>query len=164
MSKSRIGPNGQGPLRLFSLALALAALQGCALLFTPPEVRIVGVELATLGLSSGTAEVVLEVTNNGSRNMAIQGFAYALEVREGANEEGWKMLTEGFHSQEVSLSGNEVRRVRVPVPFEYEALGTALRSFLSRGEVPYRLSGEVRIGSSGMGLQVPFRSQGVLKP
>ena len=161
-SRTRTGRGRLLPLAL--VAALLAALPSCALLFKPPQVRIVGVELATLGLTSGTAEVVLEVTNEGSRDMTIRGFAYGLEVRDAGTEGAWKQLTEGYHAQEVSLPGNAVQRVRIPVPFEYEALGAALRSFLARGEVPYRLSGEVQMGGTGMGIRTPFRSEGVLKP
>ena len=39
-----------------------------------------------------------------------------------------------------------------------------LQSFLSEGEVPYRLRGEVWLGGSSVGLQIPFRSRGRLRP
>ncbi len=45
----------------------------------------------------------------------------------------------------------------LPVSFEYRALGAALGSFLSRGEIPYRLRGEVSVKGLGMSLGIPFR-------
>jgi LEA14-like dessication related protein len=127
-------------------------------------VEIVGVELSSLGLSSGVAEVTLEVTNEGSRQMDIRGFLYELEIRDIGDDGDWHQLAEGFFDHSLSIPGKEMREVRVPVPFEYSGLGAALRSFLAEGEVPYRLMGEVWIGGSSFGLQIPFRSRGVLKP
>jgi LEA14-like dessication related protein len=146
------------------LGVAFLAPGGCALFFKAPEVRIVGVEVVALGLTSGTAELTLEVTNRGRRDMSIRGLGYRLEVRDPKSEESWSSLAEGFFPDEVLLPGRESRKVTLPVPFQYEALGAALRSFLASGEVPYRVSGDVRVGGSGMAVQIPFRSDGVLKP
>jgi LEA14-like dessication related protein len=146
------------------LLLTAGLLQGCALFFKPPAVEIVNVEIVALGLTSGTAEVVLDVTNEGSRQMDLRGFLYEIEVRDPRDEGGWASLAQGFYNQELSIPGRESRRVRVPVPFQYSALGAAVRSFLSEGEVPYRLAGEVWMGGSNVGLQIPFRTRGVLKP
>ena len=54
--------------------------------------------------------------------------------------------------------------MKVPVPFQYSALGVAVQSFLSEGEIPYRLRGEVSIGGSSVGVQIPFRSRGTIRP
>lgn len=164
MQTSRIRGNGAAPASILLLAFLLPVLTGCASFFTPPSVRIVGVDLVSVGLTSGTAEVTLEVTNQRSREMKIRGFLYRLEVRGSGGEEGWAMLADGTHPQEIVLPGDQVQEIVIPVPFEYRALGAALRSFLANGEVPYRLSGEVQVGGSRMGFTVPFSSEGILKP
>jgi LEA14-like dessication related protein len=146
------------------LLLVLGSAQGCALFFKAPAVEIVDVEIVALGLTSGTAEVVMDVTNESGRQMDIRGFLYEIEVKEPRDDGGWSSLAEGFYNHELSIPGRETRRVNVPVPFQYSALGAAVRSFLSEGEVPYRLKGEVWIGGSNVGLQIPFRTRGVLKP
>jgi LEA14-like dessication related protein len=152
--------------RAGALLLVLVAGQAsaCSLFFKAPRVEVVGVELVSLGLRSGTAEVELEVTNRSSRGMSVHGLQYRIEVKEPGAEGAWALLAEGFHADQVELPGRQVRRVKVPVPFQYEALGAALRSFLARGEIPYRVTGEVRVGGSGMRLQIPLRSTGVLRP
>ena len=151
-------------LRPFALAAALAPICACAALFSPPSVEIVGVELVSLGLTSGTAAVTLDLANQSSRKIDIIGFLYDLEVWDSEDDNGWKRLAGGFHSEEIVLQGKWVQRVTLPVPFEYRALGAALRSFLALGEVPYRLRGEVSVKGFGIGLTVPFQSEGVLKP
>jgi len=130
-------------------------------------VEIVDVGLVSLGLSSGTVSVSLDLTNPGSRELTVRGFRYQLEVLEALHEgsergNGWTRLAGGFHADEIRVPGKAKERVVIPVPFEYRALGAALRSFLARGEVPYRLSGEVAVRSWGMTVQVPFRTEGAL--
>jgi LEA14-like dessication related protein len=130
-------------------------------------VEIVEVSLVSLGLSSGTASVALDLTNSSSRELTVRGFRYELEVLEALDEgpnrgNGWTRLAGGFYAEELQVPGKATERLVIPVPFEYRALGAALRSFLARGEVPFRLSGEVAVRSWGMTVQVPFRTQGAL--
>lgn len=154
---------GRFPGRMLSL-LFLGALQGCLLFFQAPAVRIVGVEVLSLGMSSGTAEVALEVTNQGRSEMRIRGFLYQVQVESPEDGGGWNKLTEGFHDQILTIPGGESREVRVPVPFQYSALGNAFRRLLSTGDLPYRLKGEVWMGGANRGLQIPFRSEGTIRP
>ena len=154
--------------RAIMAAAAVAALAGCSHLYSPPSVTIVGVDLVSAGLTSGTAEVTLDVTNQQSGKLDVLGFLYELEVRDpggdGSSDGPWQKLAGGFHGERVVIEGRQARRISLPVPFEYRALGVALRSFLSAGEVSYRIRGEVRVRRLGAERRVPFRSQGVLKP
>jgi len=157
-----------GFLRVALGAGLLAALPGCSLLYTPPSVTIVGVSLVSVGLTSGTAEVILDVTNQRSGKLDVRGLLYDLEVRDQGEavgqEGGWQRLAGGLHPEQVVVDGNTTHRMSLLVPFQYRALGAALRSFLTAGEVPYRIRGEVRVRSLGSERTVPFRSQGVLRP
>lgn len=148
----------------WTLGLALLGLPGCLPFLAPPSVDFVGVELKTLGLRSGTAEVTLDVTNHGSRETTIRALLYTVEVKRPGEEGEWVTLAEGAHNKEVRLPGKGTQRVSVPVPFEYEAVGAAIMSFLAEGGCPYRISGEVSTGRSGVWVNIPFRDRGVLKP
>jgi LEA14-like dessication related protein len=142
----------------------LIGIHGCTLFFRAPSVKIVGVDLVSLGLNSGTAEVSLEVTNQESREMQIRGFLYEIEVGKSREGGGWNQLAEGFHDNPVTIPGGQTVTVKVPVPFEYSAVGEAVRRLLSTGDLPYRMKGEVWLGGGRMGLQIPFRSQGTIRP
>jgi LEA14-like dessication related protein len=146
------------------LALGLLLSSGCAAFFTPPTVEIVGVELVSLGITSGTVAVVLDVTNEGSRDLNVRGLLYDLDVRGSEEGGAWERLVGGEHSEEIVIAGKETQRVRIPVPFEYRALGAAVQSFLSRGEVPYRLQGKVSVQGLGTSFEVPYRAEGVIQP
>lgn len=151
-------------LRALAWVGLIGFTQGCAIFYQPPVVEIVGVEVVSLGLSSGTVEVALEVTNESGRQMNIRGFLYEIEVKGPDDGAKWATLAEGFFDRALVIPGREMQKVRVPVPFEYAVLGDVIRSLLSSGEVPYRLKGEIWLGGSKLGLQIPFRHEGVLKP
>jgi LEA14-like dessication related protein len=153
-----------GTLHALFVASAVLLTQGCASIYSPPSVEIVGVELVAVGLTEGLAEVTLELTNEGLRDLNINGVIYDLEVSTSEEDPEWITLSNGFFDGAVSIPRGRSERVKVPVPFQYEAVGQAVRTFLQRGEVPYRLSGEVWVGGSGVGLQIPFRTEGILPP
>lgn len=147
--------------------LAILAAAGCALFFQPPEVRVVGLRVASLGITSGIAELDLEVSNENSSDVDIQGFRYRLDIQRPRGEEGageWTELGEGFHGDSTTLKAGETSRVTIQVPFAYEAVGAAARSLLREGEVRYRLEGELGIDHGLREYQVPLRTTGVLSP
>lgn len=159
-------PEGAGPAGIAVLA-ACALLGACSLAFQPPEVRIAEVRLASLGLTQGTAELELEVVNRNRRSLDVQGVRYHLQVRDDLEEpqEGrWVTLGEGFHSEAVALQGGDTTFVTVDVPFRYRAVGAAIRSLLRRGEVDYRLDGEVEVAGPLGPARVPIRTEGSLGP
>jgi LEA14-like dessication related protein len=151
-------------LALVVATALLGTLPGCAFFYKAPSVEIMEVQVTSLGLSSGTAVVALGVTNQSGREMSIRGFLYLVEVKAPGVDGSWTTLAEGFFDHALVIPGHETEAVNVPVPFEYAGLGEALRSLLSAGEIPYRVKGEVWIGGTNSGLQVPFRQEGVLKP
>jgi hypothetical protein len=150
-----------GRVLLWALLLSVGGLSGCFLV-KPADVEIVGVEIASLGFTSGTADVMLAVTNESGGTMSIQGFLLELEVEDTEGDGGWRRLAEGFHSERLELRGGETREVVLRVPFEYAALGAAARSYLARGEVAYRVAGELWLGGDRVGIKVPFRRRGTL--
>jgi len=144
--------------------MVLLGSASCAALFTPPSVEIVEVALVNLGLTSGTAAVTLDVTNSGSKELNLEEFFYEVSVKNPKGEDAWTRLAGGIHTERIVIPGEEVQRVTVPFPFEYRALGAALQSFLSSGEVPYRVHGRVSVRRFGTSFDVPFRSEGILIP
>jgi LEA14-like dessication related protein len=149
---------------VLSLAAATSIVSGCALFLKAPSGEIVGVELVSLGITSGTVAVVLDVTNEGSGDLNVLGLFYDVEVRGAEGEDAWTRLVGGEYSEEIVIPGRETQRVRVPVPFEYRSLGAAVRSFLARGEVPYRLHGKVSVRGFGTRFEVPYRAEGIIQP
>lgn len=158
---------------VLATALLLGLLsQGCAFFYDPPEVRVVGLRVASLGFTAGTAELDLDVHNRNSRDIEVRGLRYRLDVRRPEDDEeggedaadAWTVLAEGFHAEPTTLTGEERTRVTIEIPFDYEALGTAVRSFLREGRVRYRLEGALGIDGPLGEYEVPLRTTGALRP
>lgn len=146
-----------------ALLLVAVALAACSMAFRAPGVRIVAVRLVALGLTQGTAEMELQVSNPNDRGLDVRGVRYHLRVQdEAAEEERWLTLGEGYHSEPVRLGGHDTTRVTVSVPFRYRAVGAAIRSLVDRGEIPYRLEGEVEVAGPLGPVRVPIRTRGTV--
>lgn len=149
------------PRLLGGLALALL-VTGCALFYRDPEIRIVDVRVVGLGLTSGTAEVTLEVDNPNRFALEVREFAYLLEVAEG--EDRWTELTRGATMDTIRISRRSVQEVILPVPFQYQGAGSALRAWFETGRIEYRFQGELTARAPTRTLNFPVRSSGTIVP
>jgi LEA14-like dessication related protein len=159
-------PGGRGPVSGVRAALLVALallLPGCALFYEEPEVRIAEVTLTEVGLSGATVEVGLDVRNPNPGALTSSGLRYVLsfEAPEDGGEE-WRTVAEGESTDEVSVPGQETRRVQVAVPFRYDELGRAVAALLQSGELRYRLAGDVDFDAPLGDLRVPFQHTGNL--
>ncbi len=146
------------------LLALLLGVAGCSLFVRSPEVAIADVRVVGLGLSGGTAEVLLAVDNPNRFALEVRAFEYLLEISDPARPERWDTLAVGVAPDTVRLPGRTETVVPLEIPFRYNALGTALRAWLQGGEIPYRVQGEVRARGAGIQRDLPFRSRGTLTP
>jgi LEA14-like dessication related protein len=149
---------------LATLVLVGVTTASCALFARSPEVTIADVRVVGLGLTGGTAEVLLEVDNPNRFDLEVREFRYLLEVSDPQAPEVWDTLAVGVSADTVRLGGREVTVVPLRIPFRYAAVGTALRAWMQGGGVPYRLEGAVRARGAGVQRDLPFRSRGSLTP
>jgi hypothetical protein len=63
----------------------------------------------------------------------------------------------------VSIPAEDTASVEVHVPFEMAPFGTALSRLLRRGELEYRLTGELQV-TAPRRVRVPFDRRGVFRP
>jgi LEA14-like dessication related protein len=153
------------PLAVLAMLLAiLATVPACGLLVRSPQVAIVDVRVVGLGISGGTAEILLQVDNPNRFNLEVREFSYLLEVADPSRPEQWDTLAVGVTADTLQLDRRATSVVPLLVPFRYSALGTALRAWMQGGEIPYRLEGEVRARGAGFQRDLPFRSRGALTP
>ena len=165
MSKSRAGAR----IVFLALLAGLLLLPGCRLLFQEPSVRILDLELGDVGFTSATADVRLEVDNPNWFKLDILGFAYGLELEDpgeagdgeaASTEASWVRLAEGRHEEALAVPAGEVAELELEVPFDYEGMGAAVRSFLAQGAIPYRLQGDVEGQLLFWTLDFPFEAGG----
>lgn len=122
-----------------------------------------------MGLTSATADVRVEVENPNWFELDLLGFAYELELEDpgqdgegGSAEPTWVRLAEGHHDEALSVPAGETARLELEVPFGYEGMGAAVRSFLAQGTIPYRLQGDVEGRLLFWTLTFPFQAGGTI--
>lgn len=163
---SRIPERPPGAGRRIRRALAVGAVwlaASCAASLERPGVAVVGIRAVSLGVTGGTAEVELEVTNPNDRTLRVVGLRYRLEVEDPEADAGaWSVLARGVRSEAVTLEARDTTLVSVEVPFEYRVVGATVRSLLGGREVRYRFDGEVRIEGPVGEIRIPLQTTGVL--
>lgn len=155
-------------MRLSSAVAALTALvgaaSGCALFFEEPTIRIAAVRVTGVGLTGATAEIGLEVDNPNDFSLDMMGVSYRLAFDDGeGGEDGgeaWTTVVEGESDETLTVPGEETSRVTLALPFGYEEVGRAVRSFLETGQLRYRLTGALRVDAPVGEVRVPFDETG----
>jgi len=143
--------------------LVVLAGSGC-LTLERPTLRVAEVRLAALGLQGGTMAVTLHIDNPNDYTLESQGFQYRLAFSDDADGKGgWVTLAEGRDDQKVSVPARDTASVDLDVPFDLAPLGSALQRLLSRGELEYRFTGELRV-TRPRSVRVPFDERGVFRP
>lgn len=117
------------------------------------DVRVIG-----LGFTSGIAEVVLEVDNPNYFRLEVHEFRYLLEIEDAQRR--WSPLARGSSDESVRLGRRSSERVTLEIPFSYQVLGTALRSWWESGELSYRIEGDLRGRGPTGEMNLPFRATG----
>lgn len=142
----------------------LLGAQACAMFFQAPGVGVAGARVASLGLVSGTAEILLDVDNPNRYGLEVRAVDFALEIEDPDAESGWRELSRGMMADTVDLPSGDTVRVVLSVPFEYRAVGVALTSLLSSGSISYQVSGRAVVKGPTGEHDIPFRDRGTLEP
>jgi LEA14-like dessication related protein len=147
------------------ILVAVAICAGCGLAFQEPTFTVAEVRLASLGLGGGTLTVVLDIDNPNRYALESEDVQYRLEFLDDVtSEDPWLTLAEGGMDESVRIPARESGSVRVDIPFEFGAVGTALGGLLRRGELEYRFTGELRARTPLGTSRVPFDERGVFRP
>lgn len=150
--------------RILGAGLALTLLLGCSLIFEQPGIRVMGARVAAFGLTSGTAEILLEVDNPNGYGLEFRGAEYLVQVEDRQSSEGWQEFSRGALADTVSLPSGDTVRITLSVPFQYRALGAAVGSLMSEGRVGYQVRGKAVVRGPTGEIEVPFRDTGVIQP
>lgn len=145
-------------------AFLLAVVTACGT-FQQPEVTLEGVRLGGLGLQGGTLLVDVRVVNPNRVSLTADRLRYDLEIGQAGDAEAesdtaWSAFASGTYEEEFSVAARDTGRVRIPVDFEYAALGGAASSLLRNGSFDYRATGSVHARTPLGNRDVPFRRTG----
>jgi len=139
-------------------AFLLLALSGCSTLglagIEKPEVRLMGVDVGSVGLDSAELLFDFNVDNPNARDLVLGGIAYRLNV-EGAR------LLDGRRGERTEILSRRDNRVTLPVTVRYEDLSRVLRSLRREEHPSYELKADFEFDAPVVGtLVVPVTQRG----
>lgn len=154
----RIGrASGWTAMRSAAIVALIAVVASCATvarqLITEPVVSVRQVRLDGLGLTGGSLEVVLGVYNPNHFDLSGTRVTYEVYVDSVS-------LGTGASDAQFAVRSGDSTEVHLPLSFTWAGVGEAGRQLLNRGSVPYRVTGDVTVGSAVGNLTVPYDHAG----
>jgi LEA14-like dessication related protein len=147
------------------LLLLLAILVGaCGPLYQRPDIQVSSVQVGSLGLTGGTLLVDVTVHNPNRFALESRAVRYELDIASSpaAGDTGWIEFARGTFDETITVAARDSATARIPVQFEYRALGGAANTILRSGTLTYRARGEADVGTPVGGRTVPFRHSGTV--
>jgi LEA14-like dessication related protein len=142
--------------RLLALT-AVVALASCASLakaaFQSPVVTVRDVTVRRLGLQGATLDVHLDIRNPNEYRIDAEKVSYTFFVDSTA-------VVNGELTQRLTLEERGTMPLTVPVSFDYIALQTAMRYYLARGALDYRVEGMFTLVTPVGRLTRPYSGRG----
>jgi LEA14-like dessication related protein len=145
-----MGLKGAGLLAL------VAALGGCAGLgnaLKEPDVRLERVLVRDVGLRGGNLDLLVQVDNPNAFDLR------GTEVELGFDVEG-SHVGDVRYDDDFSVDKGGRTTLTLPLRFEWAGVGSALRTALSAGEIPYQMKGQIRVQTPWGAHSVPFTREG----
>ena len=139
-------------------AAAMVASTGCSMLgnaaFQQPVVNLRDVSVQGVGLTGGQLAVKLNVYNPNGYRLDATRLSYSVAVGDNVN------LATGILDSQFTVQSGDSTIVTIPVSFTYAGIGAAGRQLLNQGAVPYRVNGDVTVGTVVGNFTVPYSSTG----
>jgi LEA14-like dessication related protein len=124
-----------------SLALVSASCGGLGRGgFREPVVNFKDVRVGGLGLNGGTLNIVLSVYNPNSFRLDASRLTYQLIVDT-------LPLGSGALDKHFTVASKDSTDVELPLRFTWSGAGGAVRNLINNGTVPYRVLGDLTVGS-----------------
>ena len=137
---------------------AMAITAGCSMLgkaaFQQPVVNLKDVAVQGVGLTGGQLAVKLNVYNPNGYRLDATRLSYSVAVGDNVN------LATGILDSQFTVQSGDSTTVTIPVSFTYAGIGAAGRQLLNSGAVPYRVNGDVTVGTVVGNFTVPYSSSG----
>lgn len=144
------------PLATLLLLIPAAATLGCSGIpnnFRDPEIQLSQVIVRGVGLTGGTMDLVVNVRN--PNDFDLRG----TELQVGFDVEG-SHVGDITYRDEFQVRKNDVSTVTLPVRFNWAGVGTAVRSAIGYGDIPYTMRGQATLRTPWGQRVVPFTREG----
>src|SRR6476469_2153260 len=138
------------------LLLPVAGSVGCSSLpnnFRDPEIQLSQVIVRGVGLTGGTMDLVVNVRN--PNDFDLRG----TKLQVGFDVEG-SHVGDITYRDEFQVRKNDVSTVTLPVRFNWAGVGTAVRSAIGYGDIPYTMRGQATLRTPWGQRVVAFTREG----
>jgi LEA14-like dessication related protein len=144
-------------VRVESCLLALVVSTGaCSAIgdnFRKPEIQLDRVIVRGIDVTGGNLDLIVKVEN--PNNFTLDGTR--LEV--GVEVEG-SHLGDITYDNDFALPENGITTVILPLKFGWAGVGSAVRTALSSGDLPYKMQGQLELQVPWGRTKVPFSHEG----
>lgn len=133
-----------------------AALAGCAAVgnaLRDPEVELEQVVVRDVGVRGGSLDLLVGVENPNAFDLR------GTEVELGFDVEG-SHVGDVRYADDFSVNSGGRTTLTLPLRFEWAGVGSALRTALSQGDIPYEMKGQIRLQTPWGAQSVPFTREG----
>lgn len=146
---------------LAAVVILAAGAAACVPKLQRPEVRLVSVQVAGLGLTGGRIKVRLQVYNPNTFVLDADSLTYDVDLAQDTSGERWAKLAQGTYAHTIRVEAQDSTRVDIPIEFRYSGLGDAFRALMERGTFDYRIQGEVAL-QAPIRRKMPYRHRGAV--
>ena len=147
-------------LVLSAATVAIAATAACSALgrqaFQQPVVQLKDVAVQGIGLTGGQLAVRLNVYNPNGFRLDATRLSYAVNIGDNSPVN----LATGTLDSRFTVNSGDSTTITIPVSFTYAGIGAAGRQLMQSGAVPYRVNGDVTVGTVVGNFTVPYSSTG----
>ncbi len=145
-------------MMLGAATAAIAITAACSTLgraaFQEPVVQLKDVAVQGVGLTGGQLAVKLNVFNPNGYRLDATRLTYNVQVGDDVN------LATGVLDSRFTVQSGDSTTVTIPVSFTYAGIGAAGRQLINSGAVPYKVQGDVTVGTVVGNFTVPYSSTG----
>jgi LEA14-like dessication related protein len=149
------------PLRFLAL-LPVLVLAACGSLaeraFSRPVILVRGVKVKSVGITGGSIEVSLHITNPNPYPLPVRRALYSFALADSTE------VGRGESAAAFTLPAHDSVVVQLPLEVSWQGLRAAARDAARDGTVDYRLKGTVTIDTPVGNPNVPFESVGRFTP
>src|SRR3954468_12313596 len=151
-----------GRARLYVAAATILAMPSCSKIaeraFARPVIAVRGVKVHSVGLTGGSLDVALFISNPNPYPLPVRRAAYRFTLSDSTE------VGRGESATAFTLPAHDSTAVQLPVDVSWQGLRAAARDASRDGTVDYRLTGTVTLGTPLGDPNVPFDITGRFTP
>jgi LEA14-like dessication related protein len=121
--------------------------------FTEPDVRLDRVIVRGVNLTGGTLDLIVDVHNPNNFDLRGTSLRLGFEVED-------SHLGDVTYDDAFAVDRGDTTELTLPLRFGWAGVGSAVRSALGYGEIPYTMKGELGVQTPFGKWAVPFTREG----